>query len=442
MTTPVNVSSLIDDRPVGRFQLAIMLLCGAVLFTEGFDAQAIAYVAPSISADWGLAKGALGPVFAAGLCGIMLGSLIIAPLADRMGRRKIIIGSVIAFGFLTLITPLAWDATSLLVIRFLTGFGLGGAMANAISLTSEYSPVKRRAFLVMVMFSGFSMGSALGGFAAAYLIPHFGWHAVFYLGGVAPLLLVPVLFFYLPESLRFLASHDGASPAARRLIALLDPQQPLNAVAMIDEEEQRQGSVRALFSDRRAPVTALLWLIFFSSLLVMYLIVNWLPTILHLGGASVGHAAIAGSVFQIGGLVGTLVIGLFSDRLGAGWTLMLGYLFAAFCIGLIAHWPGTSASTLFVVAGAGFGLVGGQIAANAMSATFYPTAIRSTGVGWSLGIGRIGSILGPLLGGMLLGLDMPVGQIFLLAIIPMIVAAIAAAVIELMRRSGSGGFPT
>jgi AAHS family 4-hydroxybenzoate transporter-like MFS transporter len=432
MSRTIEASQLIDERPIGRFQAMAIALCALVVFVEGFDAQAIAYVAPSISVDWSLAKGALGPVFAAGLAGIMLGSLFIAPLADRIGRRQIIILSTATFGVLTLVTPLANDTTTLLVLRFLTGFGLGGAMPNAISLTSEYSPARRRGFLVMLMFGGFSLGSALGGFAAAYVIPRQGWEAVFIVGGVMPLLLLPLLWACLPESLRFLAASGRQDASATALLRRLDPTATAADRVVASEAATARGSIVELFRHGRARVTILLWIIFFMSLLDLYLIVNWLPTTLTISGTSIGQAAITGSIFQIGGLFGTIVIGLLSDRVGAGRMLTIAYVFAAICIGLIGMTHGGSIATLIAVAGAGFGVVGGQIGANALSATFYPTTIRSTGVGWALGIGRIGSIVGPLVGGMLLALDMAPQQLFLISVIPVLVAAIAAAVVQAM----------
>jgi AAHS family 4-hydroxybenzoate transporter-like MFS transporter len=434
MHRTIDASQLIDERPISRFQIMTIILCALVVFVEGFDAQAIAYVAPSISADWALAKGALGPVFAAGLLGIMLGSLFIAPLADRLGRRRVMLVSTALFGVLTLVTPLAENTTSLLVLRFLTGFGLGGAMPNAISLTSEYSPARHRSFLIMLMFGGFSLGSALGGFAAAYLIPHGGWESVFIAGGVMPLLLLPLLWFRLPESLRFLAGSGKQDVAATRLLRRLDPAAGADDRITVSEETAARGSVRELFRHGRAPITVLLWIIFFMSLLDLYLIVNWLPTTLTAAGTSMGQAAITGSIFQLGGLVGTIVIGLLSDRVGAGRILTVAYVLAAFCIAAIGMTHGGSVGMLIAVAGAGFGVVGGQIGANALSATFYPTAIRSTGVGWVLGIGRIGSIVGPLVGGMLLALDMSAQRLFLISVVPVLIAAIAAAAVQAIGR--------
>src|ERR1700692_1054967 len=201
----VDVAGFIDQQPVGGFQIKLLLACAAVLFLDGFDTTSIGFVAPALAKEWGLTKGALGPVFSAGLFGLMIGALIFGPVADRIGRKNIIVLSTAAFGIGTLITIFAQDVYWLIAIRFLTGLGLGGAMPNAIALTSEFSPQRRRGTMVMAMFCGFSVGAALGGLLAAALIPMFGWRSVFVIGGVAPLIYAPFLASWLPESIRFLA---------------------------------------------------------------------------------------------------------------------------------------------------------------------------------------------------------------------------------------------
>src|SRR5436190_2384876 len=222
--SPIDVAEFIDQQPVGGFQVQLLLTCAAVLFLDGFDTQAIGYVAPALAKEWGLTKGALGPVFSAGLFGLMIGALLFGPLADRIGRKKIIILSPLAFGIGALVTAFVNDLNTLLAIRFLTGLGLGGAMPNTVAMTSEFNPRRRRATMVMIMFCGFSVGAALGGLLAAAMIPQFGWRLVFVVGGLAPLLLVPILALRLPESVRFLALTGHANERVAQLLAFISPQ--------------------------------------------------------------------------------------------------------------------------------------------------------------------------------------------------------------------------
>src|SRR6202142_2546078 len=219
----VDVVEFIDQQPVGGFQIRLLLICAAVLFLDGFDTQAIGFAAPALAKEWGLTKGALGPVFSAGLFGLMIGALLFGPLADRIGRKKIIIFSTLAFGIGALVTALVNDVNTLLAIRFLTGLGLGGAMPNAIAITSEFNPRRRRATMVMIMFCGFSVGAALGGLLAAALIPQFGWRSVFVVGGAAPLLLAPILALRLPESVRFLVLAGRPQARVAELLGLVNP---------------------------------------------------------------------------------------------------------------------------------------------------------------------------------------------------------------------------
>src|SRR3978361_541480 len=274
----IDVAGFIDRQPVGGFQIKLLLTCAAVLFLDGFDTQAIGYVAPALAKEWGLSKAALGAGFSAGLFGLMIGALIFGPLADRIGRKRIIILSTLAFGIGTLATAFIQDVNTLLAIRFWTGLGRGGAMPNAVAMTSEFSPHRRRATMVMIMFCGFSVGAALGGLLAAALIPHFGWRSVFVVGGLAPLLLIPILMLRLPESVRFLALTGRAHERVAQLLGHINPKAVFApGTQFIVHEPGLAGiPVLHLFKDGRTLVTLLLWVVFFMSLLDLSFVSNWL----------------------------------------------------------------------------------------------------------------------------------------------------------------------
>src|SRR6478609_2224819 len=435
--SPIDVAGYIDQQPVGSFQIKLLLTCAAVLFLDGFDTTAIGYVAPSLAKEWSLSKGALGPVFSAGLFGLMIGALVLGPLADRVGRKKIIILSTLAFGIGALVTAFVEDVNTLLAIRFLTGLGLGGAMPNAIAMTSEFNPRRRRATMVMIMFCGFSVGAALGGLLAAALIPQFGWRSVFVVGGVAPLLLVPLLAPWLPESVRFLALTGRANARVAELLGSISPKTVFApATQFVVREPKLPGvPVLHLFRERRTLVTLLLWAVFFMSLLDLYFLSNWLPTVLNDLGSTVSSAAAIGSMLQVGGVVGTFALGSIIDRFSFR-ALALVYFAAVFAVGAIGQLGHSVIFVTTAIFAAGFCIVGGQIAANALAAAFYPTSVRSTGVGWALGIGRIGSIIGPLVGGMLLAAKWSTPAVFMAAAAAALCSALAA--LSLSRLAGTG----
>ena len=441
----VNVPALIDAQKISPFQVRVALLCAAVVFMDGFDAQAIGYVAPTLSKAWSLKPGELGWTFSAGLVGLMLGALGFSPVADRIGRKPIIIFCTLWFGVASLLTVTAESTTSLLLWRFVTGLGLGGAMPNPIALTCEYAPQRSRATMIMVMFIGFSLGSAVGGAIAAQLVPSYGWQSVFWVGGIFPILLAPILIFWLPESIRLLALKGTEDAPVAALLARINPALRFErGTRFVAPEEHPEGfPVAQLFAENRAVPTLLIWVMFFTNLLVIYFCATWLPTVINNTGVSVRLAVIATALFQVGGIVGALVLAFLIERYGPYWVLAAAYFAAGILLALIGQAGSAIELIIPAVFAAGFCVVGAQIGANALTATFYPTYIRSTGVGWALGIGRIGSIIGPLLGGMMLSLQWHIPTIFLAGAIPVLIASAAVTALgqRVVKERGTSAVP-
>jgi AAHS family 4-hydroxybenzoate transporter-like MFS transporter len=426
----LDLQQAIDGQAFNKYHLRVLLLCALSVLMDGFDAQAMGFVAPTLSAEWHISRGALGPILTAGLVGMLCGALFFGPLADRFGRRTIILFCTVWFGVFSLLTASATSMRSMEVLRLLTGFGLGGTLPNAIALTSEYMPKRLRSTCVMLMFTGFSIGAATGGFAASILIKTFGWRAVFVVGGAAPCLLAALLLG-LPESIRFLVL-SGRTAQVKAYLRKVAPDLdvPEDVCFDIPERRERGFVVGQLFRNGRAATTLLLWVIFFMSLLDLYFLNSWLPTVLHDSGLQLETALRMTAMFQLGGAIGAFVLGRTFDRMKSFIGLAAAYAGAAACVFFI----GMAGSSLIVQTGLVFATgvcaVGGQTGANALAAELYPTRIRSTGVGWSLGIGRIGSIVGPMLGAKLLSSHLEVRQVFWAAAVPPSIAIIAAMLVN------------
>ncbi|MBR0835671.1 MFS transporter [Bradyrhizobium manausense] len=433
----VDVTEVIEEARFGRLQLLILVLCAWIALLDGFDTQAIAYVAPVIAEQWGIAMAGFGPIFGAGLAGLAVGAFVLSPAADRFGRKSVILLSVLLFGIFALVTARATTLNELLVFRFLTGLGLGGAMPNIVALTSEYAPKRMRALLIAIMFCGFPLGSTIGGLISAPLIGAFGWQAVFVVGGVLPLLTLIVLFVWLPESIRYLLTRDVADQRIAKLLARLDPSISATApTRYVVHGSQASGfPVTKLLAEGRASMTVLLWIAFFMNLLVMYFLVNWMPSLLKASGLPLNIAILSTAVLNAGGVVGAIVLGRFVDRLDPYLVLGGAYSASALFITGIAFGSANVWTLMISTFLAGFGVVGAQIGMNALAAGLYPTEIRSTGVGWALGVGRIGSIIGPVAGGVLLGFGWTAQSVVLTAAAPALLAGLA--VIALRRREPS-----
>jgi AAHS family 4-hydroxybenzoate transporter-like MFS transporter len=424
----LDVAALIDQQPIGRFQIAVVLLCASAMFVDGFDTQAIGYVAPALSAALAVKPSALGLVFAAGGVGAILGGLVLAPYADRVGRKPIIVGSMLFFALSSLVISRANTLPQLMWMRFAIGLGLGGVVPNALALTAEFMPKRFRVTLVLMTWLGFSFGSAFAGPIIAYTLRGHSWRAVFLLGGILPILLAPVLIWKLPESLHGLTQRGAGGHRIAATLRRMNPKFifPHTARFTNSEIKQKGFPVALLFRDGRTPITLLLWVMFFMNLLALFFLNSWLPTVLHKDGLPQHTAIIIAALLHFGGIAGGLAIAPLCDKENPYVVLAFSYILSGIFIagiGMAGH------KTRFVVAAtllAGFFTFGAQNSANAIAATGYPTAMRSSGIGWALGIGRTGQIVGPLLGGFLLSLHWGTGNILYVIAIPSAFAATAA----------------
>lgn len=430
---------------MSRFQIRVMVLCGLILFLDGFDAQTIGFLAPFIIESTGIPEATFGPIFSASLFGLMIAAMSAGPIADRWGRKWPIIISTLTLAVFSLLTAHASSFNEFLIYRFLTGLGLGGALPNVVALSSEYVPKRLMAILVAVLFCGLPLGGFICGMLSAAIAPVWGWQPVFYLGGIFPLVLSFFLIGFLPESVRFLSQRKADPQKIAKLLAPIAPEfrpditrEHAESPRSESEVKHKGMSVKYLFTDGRAMGTILLWIPNFMNLLLMYVIVNWLPILLSAAGMSNSDGVTATSFFSLGGIVGTLAEG-FLIKYGGSFRVLLAQfglcgLFIALMALMVDVWLLVTVLAFFL----GFMVIGAQAGLNVLAAQFYPTSIRSTGVGWALGMGRIGSIVGPNLAGMLRSKDWLPGQVLLAGVIP---ALFAFASILLGRLAPGGQTP-
>jgi AAHS family 4-hydroxybenzoate transporter-like MFS transporter len=430
----IDVQQFIDAHPFSPLQRRLLALCFLVVAIDGFDVAIVGHIAPALRAEWALDVTRLGSLFAAGLFGLMIGSFIVGPIADRYGRKTMLVLSVLCFGGASVASAFSTGITSLIWLRFVTGLGLGGAMPTAITLTSEYCPTPRQSSLVTVMFCGFTIGSAIGGLAAAQVVTSYGWRPLFIGGGLFPLLLAGALWRALPESARYLVSRDSESSQVRATLERIAPDADLRNATFTGRSAQTSSPVGHLFGGGLLSGTLLLWVAFFMSLLVVYLLSNWMPTLIQRSGLSLQGASLITATFQLGGTVGAIALGRLMDTFNAHRVLGVAYLVAAGFVTLMG--AATTMPWLMVgaVFGAGFCVSGGQVGANALTAAFYPTLCRTTGVSWALGVGRGGSIVGSLLGGVMLAQGWGLGTVYGLVAIPVVIASAALLALGAVRR--------
>jgi AAHS family 4-hydroxybenzoate transporter-like MFS transporter len=438
---PLDIETLVDGQRFGRFNLQLLVWSFLAMVADGYDISALASAAPELARTWHLPAKAFGPAFSASLFGVLFGAPLLGMVGDRAGRRAAIIGGCLIYGLGTLAMVWAGNLDQIIVLRFLTGIGIGGLMPNTIALNSELSPKRLRATLIVLMFTGITTGSGLPGDIQAWLVPRFGWPILFWIGGLAPLFIAACLALQLPESVKYL----GLRPRRRdELLATLRRMRPDLNIA----DDARIESAAALpaggtglaqlYRGSLAFITPLLWICFGAALMANFFLVSWLPLVLMGSGLSAQQSGITTSFYHYGGTLGGLLVSLVLGRFGFTAVAAL-FMLAIPAIAAIGVFAGSYAVMAAAVALAGFSTLGAQFGNNAASGLLYPTAVRARGVGWALGIGRFGSMLGPLIGGVLIGLKLPLAQLFFWAAAPMLVGLAASVAVAWLCRRRLGG---
>lgn len=433
----IDIKAFIDERPISADQWFLVAMCFLVVVADGMDVAIMGFVTPSILQEWSISRLAFGIVISAAPFGLVIGALVAGPSSDRFGRKIVLIVSVFLFGSFTLAAAYASSPTEMAILRLLAGMGMGAAMPNASTLLSEYAPLRRRSLMITIMFTGFNLGSAAIGFAAGYLIPLHGWRSVLLLGGAVPLLLVPILVLFLPESARWLALR-GAE--ARRIATTLGRVTRARfsgdaTFVSIEPPLPTRKPIGVLFSHGYGRTTLSLWVTYFMGLLVIYLLTGWLPTLMKDAGLPIATAANVTAMFQVGGTIGAIVVGWAMDRTRPALVIGAAYLGGGLFILAVSQMGVLSPALAALIFSAGFCMSGAQTGLNAFAPGCYPTAARATGVSWMLGMGRFGSIFGSAVGGALLGLGWGFSVILAMLAVP----ALCAAAAIVMTQLGSAG---
>jgi MFS transporter, AAHS family, 4-hydroxybenzoate transporter len=415
----------LENQRIGGLQVRVALLCTFVQICDGYDLNSVAWAVPSLIREWHLPPSMFTMAFLWSSIGILTGALSAGAIGDRFGRRPLLLGSLTIFGIASLLSATAGSLGMLSLWRFFTGLGIGGGFSGAAALTGDYAPHRLRATMIMATFTGAPIGGFLGGQIVALLLARFDWPIIFVLGGVFPLLLALALAVWLPESPRFLAAKPDLSPRHTALLRRLDIAPTQSGPVDI----ARGNPVRMLFGKGYALQTVLLWIVYFCSLLNLFLFAYWMPTVLHLIGMSPPQAVFASSLRDCGAIFTVLYLGVAIDRIGPERTLALHYAAGAVFIGVIALVALPYAMLLLVSFLAGATIIGSQTGANGTCGKLYPARMRTSGLGWALGIGRLGGIVAPVLGGYLLSLGLAPTHIFLSACVFALIAAAATALL-------------
>jgi len=430
----VDVSEIIETQRIGPFAWGLLFLTGLCMLLDGFDFGGISYVIPRLAEEWHVPRSDFGSVLGLGVFGIMIGSVIFGYVGDRIGRKRTMLIGCWWFGAFIFASVWAGDVTQLVVLRFLAGIGLYAAVPNAIVLINEFAPSRLKATWVVLMFTGFTLGNVAAGLVAASLIPVHGWQIMFVLGGLLPIPLAIVLIFILPESVRFLTEHEQRWNELATVLRKMRPDMviPSHARFTIHETRQRKFSYSLLFAGPLLAITPLLWLFYIANSMATFFTSGWLPSLMQSAGFSPTDAALTASLNSVGATIGGLFAGVIMDKLGLKAIALFPLAGAA--ISFVIGYPMPTVALEMLVLAQGFFVIGAQFACTALGPMFYPTSYRADGEGTALAVAKIGSIAGPVIGGIVIGMHLPLYQQFYVAAVPLLVSTVAAFYLGVVAR--------
>ena len=441
----VNVNHIIDHAKFRPFHFNVLVWCLLIILFDGYDLAINGVVLPLLMVEWGLTAMQAGMLASTALAGMMFGAMIFGSLADKIGRKKVIMICIVLFSGLTFAGGFASNPTEFAILRFLAGLGIGGVMPNLVALTSEYAPIRMRSTLVTGMFSGYAVGGVMAALLGSWFTPDFGWQIMFFIAGI-PLFLLPVIWKFLPESLTFIVQQNRQAEA-REIVRRLEPTITVKETTTFELDKvdvPESASVMSLFRRGRTMNTILFWIAFFTCLLTMYALSSWLPKLMMAAGYSMDNSLMFMMVMNIGAVIGIIGGGILADRFHLKPVLMCLGVMGAVVMSLMGFQSNEFLLYILVFL-AGAASIGSQMLLYSYVAQFYPLAVRSTGIGWSSAIGRMGAIIGPILIGGLLGMNLPVHFNFMAVGLPVLITAIAVSLIMNSNESekiGSGATET
>ena len=432
----IDVHELSDKAKFSGFHKLVLLSCALIIIFDGYDLAVVGIALPSIMKSMAVDATRAGFMVSAALFGMMFGNILFGTLADRIGRRKVVVICIALFSVFTAAAGFTSDPITFSVMRFIAGVGIGGVMPNVVAQMTEYSPVRIRSTLTTLMYSGYSVGGVIAALLGKGMIENYGWQSVFIAAGV-PVLLIPFILKAFPESMPFLIKK-GRIDELKDIVSRIEPTyQPktTDMFALPSEDKADNAPIRHLFHEGRGFSTVMFWIAFMMCLFMVYGLSSWLTKLMASAGYGLGSALTFVLVLNFGAVVGAIGGGWLADRFHIKYVLASMYLLAAVSITLLGFKAPTE--ILLVLVGlAGASTIGTQIVSLAYAGQFYPMAVRGTGIGWALGVGRVGAIAAPIVIGVLVGMSMPLQQNFIAIALPGLIAAIAISLID-HRRSAS-----